>query len=134
MTFTCTAFHCLFHLHPQRTKFKLNAMNSLLYEIPVFKDLYEYHRKKFSRTVPFAASPFFPFSRTFISAKYLNISHPQKFISAKNLELSIFFFLSVFHVDILETRVVNDLWRYTLRFPLTESCSNKFFSTESGFP
>lgn len=42
-----------------------------------------------------------------MSAKYLNIKHPQKFMTAKKLEGFPFLKKNLLHVDILQTQVVD---------------------------
>ena len=69
-----------------------------------------------------------------MSAKYLNISHPQKFTSAKNLESFPFFKKSLLHVDIWKTPVIEQSLEVYLKIPPNWELLEYFFSIESGFP
>ena len=57
---------------------------------------------------------FFPFPQTFMSAKYFNISHPQKFMSAKSLESCPFLKNCLSCLTILKIRVLHEVtWKVT---------------------
>ena len=86
-----------------------------MYKNYVFKDLYEW---------------FSPVLRMFMSAKYLDISDLQKFISTKNLESFPFSWKGLLHFQILETSVVEQSLEIYYQIPLTDSYSNKLFLLE----